>query len=144
MSGRAKAIILACVTIAALAAVVPAQASNVTVVLTVNYGPRTGIQSASAAACPVSVAEGANGLAVLDAGIGAGCIVSYATGFGGGYVTCISGVCEGRLVASAPICSYWAVLDNGTDAFNGGVLAFHADNGDVLAFSFGAPFTLPC
>src|SRR2546428_1357163 len=128
-----------------LAAFSPARsAANVTVVLSVDYGARAGAQSTGSAACPLSVPQGSDGIAVLNAAVANRCISSYSTTFGGGYITCVSGVCEGRLNAAVPVCAYWAIISTDVNAMNNGILAFSADNGDVLELSYGAPWLLPC
>jgi hypothetical protein len=130
---------------AAVAAIVlvpsAASAADATVVLTVaGPGPGTHGSGKPAAACPLTMAEGADGLAVLDAAKSSGCIGSYTTvtfaGFGT-FLQCIDGVCGGRDPRGAA-CWYWAMTENGvmTDY---GVDGFRAGNGDVLSFTL-APY----
>ncbi len=120
--------------------VLPAAAGGVTVVFSAQYGSGTAVAGRPATACPVTVDEGSNGLAVLDAAAAAGCIRSYKVvvypGLGD-FVDCIDRVCTGP-GATGPLCSFWAMTENGvlTDY---GVDGFHADQGDVLSFTY-APY----
>ena len=116
----------------ALAAAAPAHAANVTVTLSVSAAryARTG------AACTLSVPAGANGIAVLDAAVAQGCLVSYDTvtypGFGT-FVTCLDQVCGNATAGS--VGTYWNMYENGVST-GYGVDAFSAASGDDLGFAY--------
>lgn len=123
--GRIVAALAASVALAAA----PARADTVRVTLVVSFA-----EPASTVVwdtCPVDVAEGADGVEVLDAADQSGCIDSYeAREFPGlgRYIACINGVCD------TPA-TYWRMTENGkmTDY---GVDAFEANAGDQLGFSY--------
>lgn len=86
--------------------------------------------------CPVSVAHGSNGIALLDAAKSAGCISSYSTitypGFGT-FISCINQRCGDE--AENLYLRYWAMREN--CAYTSyGVDGFRADPGDELSFTF--------
>ena len=118
-------------------AAAPARAATVTVDL--QLSALTLNQAGAHTICPVQVAAGANGLAVLDAAKAAGCIVSYTTAFGGAFVDCINEVCSQYLAASVAGArtagTYWAMyLNGGYTTF--GVADYTASNGDALLFDY--------
>lgn len=80
--------------------------------------------------CWVTVAEGADGVAILDAAKTAGCIRSYKLeNFGwGDFVSCIDEVC-------GQVGTYWSMYENGAYT-SYGVREFHSNAGDVLAFDY--------
>ena len=100
-------------------------------------GPVTHGSGQAAAACPVTVSEGADGASVLNAAVASGCIASYAlesfAGLGN-FVNCIDAVCSGPDPKKAG-CWFWGMLENGllTDY---GVDGFRAAEGDVLSFAY--------
>ena len=126
---------------AALAAVALAglpSAAHATGTVTVEFGLAAGTYAPTGVACPVTVAAGADGIAVLDAAQSAHCITSYQTvtfpGFGT-FVTCIDDVCGEALTGTTG--TYWNMYENGAStAF--GVDGFVADEGDELSFAYQA------
>jgi hypothetical protein len=118
---------------------VPAHAANVSVSLNVDLGypPAT----ANKDACSVSVAEGANGLAVLDAAKAKGCISAYETVVFSGkhYVSSIDGIAQ---VADGLV-TYWRMTVNGAYVCYGAD-DFVAAGGKGLEFAYapGASFVL--
>lgn len=139
-SPRGGGFLLAAVIVAS-SAMLPAQAANVTVGLRVSLGG----YAASIVDCDVSVAQGANGSAVLAAADRAGCIASYQTGTFTGfgtYVQCIDpnaiSICEqgGGLV------TFWAYYKNGANQVLG-IDAFNAAAGDELALIYTNFATCP-
>lgn len=126
----------ACLVAAMLGGAPPAAASDVSVVLTAaGPGPVTHSGGQAATACPLTVAENADGVAVLDAAVAAGCIGSYSTvtfGEFGRFLDCIDGVCAGGDPAGAG-CWFWAMHENGLPTAYG-VDGFRAADGDVLSF----------
>lgn len=79
--------------------------------------------------CTVSVAAGADGVAVLSAATPS-CISGYtapSTPYGR-YVSCIDGICEAAV-------TYWRMTENGS-LTGYGVDDFSANAGDVLGFSY--------
>lgn len=116
--------------------VAPAHAANVTVLVSVVYTRDPGPHQASGAACAVSVAENADGLAVLSAAKSAGCIRSYTTitfpGFGT-FIDCISDVCG--VEDPDDFYWYWGIhLNLVPTAF--GVDGYRAHNADHLMFLY--------
>lgn len=110
----------------------PAQAANVTV----EFGLAAGTHAPTGALCPVSVPAGADGVAVLDAAVEEGCIVSYDTVTDptfGAYVTCIDEVCQAP--AEAMTITYWKLFIDGAAATQG-VSFYEAGAGDELVFSY--------
>jgi len=134
-------LLVASVALAGLFASVSAHAASVPVHLKVSIGePAT--TAAVIADCPVTVAAGANGVAVLDAAKATGCISSYElrsfSGLGH-YVSCVDGVCQTTNLGSPGdadgLVSYWRYAKNG--AFSDvGVDGFNAKSGDVLGLSY--------
>lgn len=110
--------------------VTPAHASNVNV----KFGVSAGYWAPTGAACTVSVPAGANGLAVLDAAVADGCILSYDTqSFGGQpYVSCINEICQ---IADGLV-SFWAMFENSPIPAEYGAGDFRADEGDELVFAY--------
>lgn len=108
-----------------MAASIPAGASAA-VTLRVSLGDR----SVAKAVCSVAVAEGADGVAVLDAAVAGGCIKSYKIeDFGwGDYLACVDGVCEQPG-------TYWAMYENRVYT-SYGIREFYADPGDELWFNY--------
>lgn len=110
--------------------VAPAHAAGVTVVVE---------------GCPVTVAPGANGLAVLDAAVASGCptVLSYEASSSpyGAFINCIDGLC-GQTVLSAPtypvnVGTYWGFYVNGSYS-QVGVEGYSAHDLDVLLFDYEA------
>lgn len=123
--------------VVALAAAMPAQAKQPksaatfsTVAVTLRLSAAEPVASVPYKDCTVSVASGADGLAVLDAATTAGCISGYETAdFGWGeFVNCIDGVC-------GTDATYWRMTENGAYTLYG-VSDFVADAGDELGFSY--------
>lgn len=121
----------------ALTAAMPAQAKQNKVTSTTSPVPVTlrlsaaePVVSVPYKTCAVSVANGADGLAVLAAATTAGCISGYETAdFGWGeFVNCIDGVC-------GTDATYWRMTENGAYTVYG-VSDFVADAGDELGFSY--------
>ena len=113
----------------------PAHANDVTV----TFGVSAGTYVPTSAACPLTVAAGANGVDVLEAAVAKGCITSYQTvAFEfGTFVSCIDDVC-GQTVAAPPVASagtYWNMYENGVSTWYG-VDGFSAEDGDELAFAY--------
>lgn len=128
-----KKIVLAALALAAAAATAtPAQAANVTV----TFGVSAGAYAPTGAACPLSVAPGSDGLAILAAAVASGCLLSYDTvtypGFGT-FVTCLDEVCGDSTAGS--VGTYWNMYDNGASAPYG-VDGFSAGDGDDLTFAY--------
>ena len=119
---------------AAFAAAAPPAAASQTVRVT--FGMSAGRYAPTGAACPLTVAAGANGLDVLDAAVAAHCIVSYSTVTYAGYgtfVTCINAVCGNS--GTGTLGTYWNMYENGGSTWYG-VDGFSADEGDELAFAY--------
>lgn len=104
--------------------------------VTVNFGISAGAYAPTGVACPVSVAAGANGLAVLDAAVAKGCIRSYKaeTYSFGAFVSCINEVCGAP--PAALYLTYWEMSENGKCTEDYGVSGFRADDGDELTFAY--------
>lgn len=121
---------------AAVAAAVatPAHAANVTVSLALSAGRH----APTGAACTLSVPAGADGVAVLDAAVAQGCLLSYDTvtypGFGT-FVTCLNEVCGHA--GTGTVGTYWNMYENGASTWYG-VDGFVADAGDELGFAYQA------
>jgi hypothetical protein len=79
--------------------------------------------------CTVSVAAGADGIAVLEAAK-PNCISGYTapSTTQGHYVSCIDGICEA-------VATYWRMTENGS-LTSYGVDDFSANANDVLGFSY--------
>lgn len=94
--------------------------------------------------CNLQVPAGADGLAVLDAGIANDCIESYKTTTydSGAFVDCINDICGAP--AEAAYITYWGMFENGVATWYG-VSDFTAEEGDVLGFSYTtwATFLVP-
>ncbi len=118
---------------AAALAVVPAPAHAVNV--TVGFGISVGTHLPTGQFCPVDVPAGANGLAVMDAAVAAGCIESYETEVYpfGAYVRCINRVCAAP--PEALFLTYWHMYENGVST-SYGVSDFVASSGDQLVFAY--------
>jgi hypothetical protein len=116
---------------AALTAAPAAHAATTTVHFSVQLAAAVPV-----AGCDVSVPEGSNGIAVLDAAVASQCISSYQkvdTQFGP-KVTCINDVCEAPDATLNVV--YWAIyVDSGYAQVGAGSLAFPAD-GSSLRFSY--------
>ena len=127
-----KLVLLA--SVAALAVGVPAQAADVTV----NFGLSAGTYLPTGALCPVSVPAGSDGVAVLDAAVDAGCIVSYQTeSFGfGDFVSCINEICGlFQETPAASVGTYWGFYVDGEAALYG-VNDYVSANGSEVVFTY--------
>lgn len=111
-------------------AVTPAQAQDVTV----KFGVSAGYWAPTGAICPVSVAPGADGVAVLNAALAKGCITSYDTvSFGGKpFLSCLDGVCQ----QADGLVTFWAMFDSSPVPAEYGLAEFRADEGDELVFAY--------
>jgi hypothetical protein len=129
---KIRTLALAAAVTAALAT--PAHAASVPVSLALSAGTH----APTGAACALSVPAGANGLAVLDAAVAQGCLVSYDTvtypGFGT-FVTCLDEVCGNA--GTGTVGTYWNMYENGASTWYG-VDGFVADAGDELGFAYQA------
>lgn len=114
------------------AVAVPVHAADVTV----TFGVSAGRYAPTGAACALSVPAGSDGVAVLDAAVARGCLVSYDTvtypGFGT-FVTCLNEVCGNDTTAG--VGTYWNMYDNAVSTPYG-VDGFTADPGDELVFTY--------
>lgn len=92
--------------------------------------------------CPVTVADGADGVAVLDAAVGTNCIQSYRlkTYTFGRYLECIDGTCGQPEQFNI---LYWAMRENGV-CTDYGVDGFVANPGDTLSFTYSAFAVVDC
>lgn len=116
--------------------VAPAQAADVTVLVSAVYTRNPGAQQVPGALCPVTVAEGSDGTVVLNAAKAAGCVSSFETrtfpGFGT-FVDCISDVCG----VEDPDGWYWywgIHLNLAPTSY--GVDGYRAKNADHLMFLY--------
>lgn len=100
--------------------------------------------------CPVTVSDGANGIAVLNAAKASGCISGYTTrtfpGIGR-YVACIDGICQatdGVAPETDGFATYWEMRENGSFT-SYGIDGFTADAGDRLTLTYTnfATFLVP-
>src|SRR5688572_22547505 len=94
----------------ALAVASPARAADVEVA----FGLAAGAYAPTGALCSVGVPAGADGVAVLDAAVEAGCILSYQAETHpqfGAFVTCINEVCGAP--AEALGITYWKFFVDG-------------------------------
>lgn len=137
--GSVLRIAVACAVLAvSLATGAPAQATSSTVVFSAAFGASAATHAAArpAAACEVTVADGADGGAVLDAAVASGCISSYAVkSFDfGSLLHCIDRVC-GDADPLRAACWYWSMHLNGVPT-DYGIDGYRAANGDVLSFVF--------
>lgn len=128
--GVLRSVVLVAVVVAALGAP-SAQAANVTVRL----GVSAGTYAPTGELCALSIPADANGVAVLDAAVAAGCITSYETTTSsfGTYLSCLNDVCGDT--TSGLYLTYWSMYENGayTDY---GVDGFRAADGDELTFAY--------
>jgi hypothetical protein len=112
----------------------PARAADVTV----DFGLSAGAY-APTALCALSVPDGADGIAVLDAAVEARCIESYESqDFGelGAFVNCINHIC-GQFVPTpaASAGTYWAFYVDGAPSQTG-VSFYEASAGSEVAFVY--------
>lgn len=122
---------LAALTCLAVASPIPGQTA-VNTPFRVSSGAYTATQFTplTTPACHLSLPEGSNGIAVLDAAVSSGCISSYVlTTFGNGhYVSCINSRCEATGF-------YWGMYVNGIITCYG-IDDFRTGQGKELAFSY--------
>lgn len=88
------------------------------------------LHTGTLADCDVSVPNGANGAAVLDAAVAQGCILSWSgTSYDfGTFVDCINYVCSA-------VATFWEMSDaQGPTAY--GIDLYSAQDGGVLAFDY--------
>lgn len=114
----------------------PAGAASSTVPVTLRISAAEPATTAELATCTMTVADGADGITVLDAAVTAGCIDSYETQTYAGigtFVRCIDGLCGAP--DEALNLTYWRMTENGSlTAY--GVDDFTAESGDELGFSY--------
>ena len=133
-------LLAASVALAAVFASMPAHAA-VPVHLKVSIGEPL-ISAAVIADCSVSVALGADGIAILNAAKASGCISSYEvksfSGLGH-FVSCVDGVCQTTNLGSPDsadgLAAYWRYTKNGAFA-DVGIDGFNAKSGDTLGLSY--------
>jgi hypothetical protein len=117
--------------LAAVLALTPAHADNVSVSLAVDLGYPPAV--AAKAACTVTVASGAKGRDVLDAAKAKGCITSYDTIVFNGkhFVSCIDEICQ----LADGLATYWRMtVDDAYVCY--GVDDFAASAGKRLGFAY--------
>ncbi|HVE91794.1 MAG TPA: hypothetical protein VNE62_05800 [Actinomycetota bacterium] len=135
---RALSVVTALLLLAAFMAAPAHASSSVQMTVTASGpGPATHGSGKAAAVCAVSVADGADGVAVLDAAVDSGCLDSYRlSAFPGlgNFVDCVDSVCGGGDPLGAG-CWYWAMHENGLPSEQG-VDFFRASQGDVLSFAY--------
>ncbi|MDQ1712683.1 MAG: hypothetical protein QOE45_2133 [Frankiaceae bacterium] len=134
MKLRSLAVALTALT-AALGGAAPAHAATT---VPVSFSLSAAAYAPTGAACGLTIDQGADGIAVLDAAVAAHCITSYAVvtfpGFGT-FVSCIDEVCGTALTGTTG--TYWNMYENGASTAYG-VDGFVADAGDDLGFAYRA------
>jgi hypothetical protein len=116
--------------------VAPAHAANVTVLVSVAYTRAAGAQQVPGALCPVTVAQDADGVVVLNAAKAAGCISSFSTSTFPGigvFLDCISDVCG--IEDPDEVYWYWGIHLNIAPTTYG-VDGYRAKDADHLLFLY--------
>lgn len=130
---KARAIL---VIVAALGTLITLSSAQAAHPITVTLAVSTHAYPVKDSNCPVSVAHGVDGIAVLDAAKATGCITSYTTieypGLGT-FVRCIDQRCGDG--PQNQYLRYWAMRENCIYT-SYGVDGFRADAGDELSFTY--------
>lgn len=131
-----------------LTVILPTAGGATTQLVQVNLEVSLGAPTELDSPCVVIVPESSDGVVVLDAGVGNGCIASYKLVHFpfGDFVDCIepfdvlggSDREEFCTVQAGPVLvAFWLMFENGSPACYG-VRDFRAHSGDVLEFSYAA------